>query len=224
MLIVNDAVGQVSDFIHDVIHDHWIKVLCTLGVSALVWWWRRRTKKQHWRARTFLSRVITSVDFIQGNLLKIRTLWEQEIHEVLLSNEEATEVVLAAAEATKKGGDPFLEIPIPDYWYVLNAVLNELAEGFQEGTLALANGSTAFRTVRYIFGITCEKGDGIRAQKIRVIMVSEDYLSQLALGKIEKPEFESPTHELRWLTHQQMAHRYEKKSVSLMAIDLPVRV
>ena len=58
-----------------------------------------------------------------GKPLLIRTLLEKSCEEIFL-NKVAVETIVAAARKTTER-NPLLPLPKEDYWYYLNAVLNE---------------------------------------------------------------------------------------------------
>ena len=107
-----------------------VALLALVALAAAVFaWWRARLA---WKKRRFLHRVNFSLNYVQDNALRFRTLRESDIHDVLLNNDHAVDLVTKAAARTTLD-EPVLELPREEAWVVLNSVLNELSEQFAEG-------------------------------------------------------------------------------------------
>lgn len=57
--------------------------------------------------------------------------------------------------------------------------------------------------------MTSEADADVRVRKLRVMVVKESLLLKIANGKVPEPNYESPTHNVRWKTLRQMAQRYQ---------------
>lgn len=177
-----------------------LALLATVGLVLLTYWRARST----WKTRDFLGRINFSLNFIQENRLKIRTLQENNIDDILLNNNHGRRMMLKAASQTTLE-KPFLELPEKDAWIVLNSVLNEISEQFADGFLAIAAGLT-MRTTTFIFGITCERDADVRMNKIRVMIIERALLEKI--DELEEIEFESPHHHVRLDTLKTMRKIY----------------
>ena len=119
--------------------DYTQRVVVTILVAAttsgatfvFTWWWARRQAARQWRAKEFLDRVIVSLNIFADGGLKIRTVMERSLAEVFL-NKLAVAKVWAAARATTVD-NPVMPIAKEDRWFLLNFVLNAVAELFVEG-------------------------------------------------------------------------------------------
>lgn len=197
-----DAQALVSEFISE----HWLKVLFIIGATALGWLIKKILDRRRWFRRQFLSRVNFSLNMVTEGTLRIRTLIEKELKEVLLDNEQAMRIVLKTARNTTVQ-DPFVPLPKDEAWLVLIAILNELAEKFAPGTLAADLGIPVVKE-SYVFGLTSEPDQDVRVRKLRVMIIRESLLRQIAAGEIPEPKYEAPTHNVRWKTLGEMARRF----------------
>src|SRR5205085_9590800 len=94
-------------------------------------WWGRYKAGRQWHAKEFLDRVIVSINIFADGFLKIRTVMERSLDEIFL-NRVAIEKVSAAARQTT-ADRPVLPVPKEDRWFLLNFVLNAVAEHFVTG-------------------------------------------------------------------------------------------
>lgn len=216
-----ELLNQIRDAVWAFVVEHQSYFLGLLAGLAAAWfaaWKARRT----WRRRAFLSRVNFSVNYIDGGVLRFRTLRESDLDTILLKNEHGKNLVLRAAHATTLSR-PFLDLPPEESWLVLNSVLNELSEQFATGFLAASIGAPT-RVARYVFGLTCEKDPDVRVNKIRVMLITESLLEKLP--QLNELNFERPNHRVRLETLKRMRDIYhnEKRKHLLMAVDLAVPV
>src|SRR5205085_4994914 len=115
------------------------RVIVTVLVAAstsgatfvFTWWWARRRARKQWHSKQFLDRIIISLNIFADGFLKIRTVMERSLDEVFL-NKLAIEKVWTAARATTVD-NPIMPIAKEDRWYILNFVLNAVAEHFVAG-------------------------------------------------------------------------------------------
>lgn len=79
-------IDQLQSLVEDIISDHWMKlawfVIAAVGLGAIKRW----RDKRKWRLRQFLERVNCSLNIIDGGVLKIRTLFETSLGDILLAN------------------------------------------------------------------------------------------------------------------------------------------
>src|SRR4051812_9611809 len=126
-------------------------------------WWGRYKASRQWHAKEFLDRVIVSLNIFADGFLKIRTVMERSVEEVFL-NRLAINKVEAAARATT-ADNPIMPIAKPDRWYLLNFVLNAVAEHFVAGNIRQDAG-VPVTVVRYALFLTCEWVGDERIRKI----------------------------------------------------------
>ena len=91
--------------------------------------------------------------------------------------------------------NPILPIPKADRWYLLNFVLNAVAEHFVAGQLKLDAGQPV-TTLRYALFLTCELNGDERIRKVRALLVRRDVLDDFPYFN-SMPKLENPWHEDR---------------------------
>lgn len=180
-----------------------------------------RRMRVAWTNRQFLSRVNFSVNYIEEDFLKIRTLRESDLDRIIVNNRHGKRVVLRALKHTTIE-KPFLEFPERDRWVILNAVLNELSEQFARGFVAISMG-VPVTTATYVFGLTCERDPRVKMNKIRVMLIEKGLLLQIdEIG--EQLQFESPSHTVRLDTLKRMKEIYLDggRSKNLLEVELGI--
>lgn len=211
-------IDQLQDLVEDIISDHWMKlawfIIAAIGLGAIKRW----RDKRKWRLRQFLERVNCSLNIIEDGVLKIRTLFETSLGDILLANHTAEKLVVKAVQRTTKE-QPFLNIPESERWYVYNACLNEISERYSIGVLA-ADIGVPVKKSWYVFALSCEKDVDVRTQKIRILMAQENLLTRIGANQVSEPKYESPNHHVRWNTLRQMAAAHATKPEWFMRIEL----
>jgi hypothetical protein len=187
-----------------------VGVLITAAGGAITLWRARR----RWKRREFLDRINVSLNMLIGGKLLIRTLIEKSCQDVFL-NTSAVKTLLAAAGRTTPQ-NALLPLDKDDYWYFLNAVLNEISEKFSVGQLKQDLGQPVIAG-RYLIALTFECAGDMKTRKIRAMVIRKDLL--LALP-VEVPEFTSPHHKVRWDTLHQMKAAYAKTPSQFLEIEI----
>lgn len=207
---------DLMDSLLERLDEHWAKLVTASLFMAVGWLFGRRQAKSNWQKKEFLHRLNVSLNQIDNGTLRIRTLLEKTCHEVFL-NEVAAEAVVAAARKTTEA-DPILRLSKDDYWYYLNAVLNEVSERFAEGQLRREMGLPV-RTAHYLICLTWECDGAMRTRKIRAMLTRRELLESFPK---EPPKFESPTHSTRWRTLEQLSRAWKAESHKFLSIELCV--
>ena len=127
----------------------------------------------------------------------------------------ATQQLIRAAQLTTESS-PIVPLAKEDSWFFLNAVVNELSEQFAAGLIAREAGKTV-TSITYLACLTNECDGDLRTRKVRAMVIRKDLLTQLPK---EMPKLESPYHERRWITLQQLQGEYAKKSWKFMEFEL----
>ena len=192
-------------------------VTSTLTFFAGRWWGRYKAGRQ-WHRKEFMDRVIVSLNLFADGGLKIRTVLERSLDEVFL-NAVAVEKVLAAADATTVE-DPLLPLPKADRWYVLNFVLNAIAEHFVAGHIRRDAGQPV-TVIKYALFLTCERVGDERIRKVRAMLVRADVLADFPY-KDAMPSFENPWHSNRILTLRRAAELYAKEPDHFLTLEVCV--
>ncbi len=187
-------------------------------VGGLITFWRMRVA---WTNRQFLSRVNFSINYVEDNFLKIRTLRESDLDRIIVNNRHGKRVVLRALKRTTLT-KPFLEFPERDRWVILNAILNELSEQFARGFVAVSMG-VPVATATYVFGLSCERDPRVQMNKIRVMVIEKGLLEGIEeMG--EQLQFERESHAVRLDTLKRMKEIYldEQRSKNLLEVELGI--
>lgn len=208
--------GEVIEVLFEYLHEHWIKFVMAGLFMGAGWFFGKRKAKRDWRKREFFGRVNFSLNTIVDGMLKIRTLSEKSCEGVFLNQVAAERVSSAAKETTAE--DPTLPLPKDDYWYYLNAVLNELSEQFSEGLLRRDMGLPV-KSEEYAIALTCESAGEMRTRKVRAMVVRKALLTGLPE---ERPDFEAATHITRWSTLNTLAAMYAKEPWKFLTVELCV--
>jgi hypothetical protein len=191
----------------------------TTVVSFLVgrWWGNYRAKKQ-WGKKQFLGRVTVSLNSFADGWLKIRTVFERSLEEVFL-NPVAVEKVRAASLRTTPD-QPLLPIAKEDRWYLLNFVLNAVAERFNGGLVRYDAGEP-LRPVVYLLFLTCEVVGEDRIHKVRAMMLRKDLMEAFPYGDA-LPKLEREWHRDRIVTLRLAAEAYRREPDNFMPVEIYV--
>jgi hypothetical protein len=194
--------------------------LCTTVLSFLVGrWWGRYRAAQQWQKKHFLGRITVSLNSIADGWLKIRTVFERSLEEVFL-NPVAVEKVRTASLRTTPS-NPLLPLEPKDRWYMLNFVLNAVAERFNEGLVRYDAGEK-LRPVTYLLFLTCEVVGEDRLRKVRAMMIRKDLLESLRDSDMPPLKLEQAWHADRIATLRRAAEIYQKEPDNFLAIEIYV--
>ncbi|MCS6865999.1 MAG: hypothetical protein RMJ56_10710 [Gemmataceae bacterium] len=202
------------------------RVLVTLLVAAttsavtflVTWWWAQRRAARQWQTKEFLDRIIVSLNLFADGYLKIRTVFERSLEEIFL-NKVAIAKVQAAARATTVA-NPIMPIAPTDRWYLLNFVLNAVAEHFVTGHVRRDAGLPV-TTVKYALFLTCEKVGEERIHKVRAMLLRHDLLENFPYPD-SLPQLENPWHEYRIKTLRIAAQLYKTEPDHFLMLEVSV--
>lgn len=216
--------GQLLESLGNQAHDHAMKIVSALVLMALGWFFGRRRARAEWRNRQFFDVINFSLNLITEDVLQIRTLAEKRCSDVFL-NPAACDVVIASARKTTVD-DPFIPLPPADVWYYLNDILNELSEQFASGHIAKDLG-VPVREGTYVLALTREANGGIRAQKIRALIIRKELLGRFLIaetadGQPAPIRAKKPEHETRIRTLRLMAAEYTKNPDRFRELQLVI--
>ena len=218
---------QVAGQVWEAVQAHWAKALLPLVGIVVGWWWGRRHARREWTRKQFLSRLNISLNRFErmdaGHVLRIRTLSEMDMADVLL-NKIAVEKVQAATRRTSEK-QPILPLG-DDNWYVLNAVLNEISEQFAAGQLKQDLGLPV-TTGRYVIAMTYEHDGAMRTRKVRAMVIRKDQLDTLFPPLSPEPQDPPPTlvverenHKTRLRTLRQIAEAYRRDNTQFLEVEI----
>src|SRR5262249_55453825 len=148
-------------------------VISTVASFVLGRWWGSRRARREGEKKHFFGRINISLNLFTEGRLKIRTIFERSLEEVFL-NGVAVEKIRAASLRTTID-DPLLPLAKEDCWYLLNFVLNAVAEHFSAGVVRQDAGHPV-RTVNYAICLTCEVVGEDRIRKVRAMLIRQELL------------------------------------------------
>lgn len=191
----------------------------TTVVSFVVgrWWGKHRARKE-WENKQFLGRVMVSLNSLTDGCLKIRTIFERSLEEVFL-NPVAVDKIRWASLHTKVD-NPILPIEPKDRWYLLNFVLNAVAELFTAGLVRYDAGQP-LKPVAYLIFLTCEVVGEDRIRKVRAMMIRKDQLLDFPYWD-GMPKLEQQWHEDRIVTLRRAAELYKKEPDNFLSLEIYV--
>jgi hypothetical protein len=181
-------------------------------------WWGRWRASREWRKKEFFNRIIVSLNIFADGYLKIRTVPEESLETVFLNRVAIDKVLKAAKNTTLE--NPLLPIDKTDRWYILNFVLNEVAEHFATGQLKQDAG-VPVTSIRYALFLTCEHVGDERIRKVRALMLKEEHLKVFPYPDTI-PKLENPWHEDRIKTLRKAAETYAKEPDQFLMLELCV--
>jgi hypothetical protein len=127
--------------------------------------------------------------------------------------------ILAAARKTTQD-NPLMPIAKEDRWFLLNFVLNAVAEHFVTGQIKLDAGEKV-TVVRYSLFLTCELVGDERIRKVRAMLVRTDLLANFPYLDA-MPKLENPWHADRIRTLRKAAELYQKEPDNFLTLEVCV--
>ena len=212
-----DVLAAVLDFIPKILG-------AVLGVFA-GWMWGQWQAGSAWKKREFNNSILLSLNIIEPFTepredkavasLKLRTLFERDLRHVMRNTAMQSEVRAAMERAKAEG--PVLSFPEEDSWYILNTILNQIAEQFAAGTMRDDMGGEVQKRW-YVFCLTYEHSELMHQFKPRILLIDKERF--WAFPKEGEVLLESYKHEVRVDTIRLMQEKYEKHPHLFMELEL----
>jgi len=180
-------------------------------------WGKYRARKE-WQHKQFLGRVIVSLNSFADDTLKIRTIFERSLEEVFL-NPVAIDKVRRASLLTTVD-NPLLPMEPKDRWFLLNFVLNAVAELFCP-SLVRYDAGEPLKPVLYLVFLTCEVVGEDRIRKVRAMMIRKDQLLDFPYWD-GMPKLEQQWHGDRIVTLRRAAELYKKEPDHFLTLEIYV--
>ncbi len=193
--------------------EYWSEALASLGSLLAGWlfgYWRAR---QQWRQREFLTRLNISLNTLHEGKLFIRTLAEMSLEAVFPNPAAVTRLRQAIQKTT--ADNPIPPLSEEDFWPVLNCVLNVISEKFSDGYIRKDLGYPV-KTAKYLICLTRERAAEMRTSKIRAMVIQKATLLNLPE---HEPEYEQPSHSVRFRTLKQLAALYQQNSRQFLEVE-----
>lgn len=218
---------ELTDAAVKIANESMQKIIVTVVVSAITTvaaflfgrYWGRYKAQKVWASKEFFDRVIVSLNIFADGHLKIRTVLERSIEEVFL-NRIAIDLVGRASKACTVD-QPLLMIPKADRWYVLNFVLNAVAEHFSVGHVKRDAG-VPVASVRYALFLTCEVVGDERIRKVRAMLLRQDLLENFPYSAENMPQLENAWHDVRISTLRKASQVYKTDPDLFLMIEVCV--
>ncbi len=157
--------------------DVWKELFAAIVILLIGWCWGKWRAIIIWKKKEFKNRILIALNTLykEGNQyrLSLRTLFEKDLYDVL-QDERMVRLVEKAIDATPEE-NPVLRLEKEDSWYILNSVLNKIAEQFATWTIRRDMG-LGVNSKWYTFCMTYEKEGGVKMHKIRVMLIQKDIL------------------------------------------------
>ena len=204
----------------------WQKLATTIGLPIITTvvsfvagrLWGAYRARQQWARKDFLGRIIISVNLLQEGKLRIRTIMEHPL-EIIFPNALAVEKVREAASKTTKD-NPIMPIVKEDCWFLLNFVLNAVAEHFTAGVVKMDAGLPVTK-VTYVLFLTCEVLGEERIRKVRALMLRKDLLEKFPYEQT-MPELENPWHADRIVTLRRAVKAFQTNPEYFLTLEVCV--
>lgn len=181
-------------------------------------WWGRYHAGRQWRKQEFLDRINISLNIFADGFLKIRTVMERSLEEVFL-NRLAVDKIAAASRRTT-ADNPVMPIDPKDRWYLLNYVINAVAEHFAAGSIRQDAGRPV-SVVRYALFLTCELVGEERIRKVRAMLIRRELLEHFPYEDT-MPRLENPWHTDRIKTLRAAAALFKKEPDNFLTLEVCV--
>src|SRR5262249_21261578 len=107
-----------------------------------------------------------------------------------------------------------------DRWYLLNFVLNAVAERFSAGAVRQDAGEPV-RCVTYALCLTSEADDELRVRKVRAMLVRRDLLLDFPYMDT-MPQLENRWHDMRVQTLRKLTKAYQTEPDNFLTLELDV--
>ena len=195
-----------------------VGVVSSVASFVIGRYWGRYKAHREWKNKEFMGRVIVSLNIFADGALKIRTIMEKNLEDVFLNQIAVNKVLAAAYRCT--ADMPVMPIAKEDRWYLLNFVLNAVAEHFVAGQVKYDAGEKV-AVVRYALFLTCELVGDERIRKVRAMLVKVEHLASFPYPDT-LPKLENPWHEDRVKTLRAASVLYAKEPDHFLTLEVCV--
>lgn len=178
--------------------------------------WGAYRARQEWQRKDFSGRIIVSMNLLNEGRLRIRTILERPLEEVFPNALAAAKIRTASKHTTVQ--NPMLPMAKEDCWYLLNFVLNAVAEHYTEGIVKMDAGLPVTR-VTYALFLTCEVVGEERIRKVRALMLRKDLLENFPFPD-SMPELENPWHSDRIVTLRRACQVYKSNPEQFLFLEV----
>lgn len=216
-------------------------VTFTRALRELLVWRRVASEERLWRKKVDFSVIqacVMSTEHLQSlGRVEKRTLFVKPIRE-FFCNEYVLARVLEAAERAASTEDPVLatQLDPEDKWHVLTTCTNHMSSCFAPYHVFFNEARRAdsyYKSAWYCFTLTCAQTNApgrwfitpnkpvmtndVGMLRIRIVLMNEQELREIAGGAVEPPEFGffNGRHASRWKVCYRIAQLFERQLASV---------
>lgn len=164
------------------------------------------TEMLEWRRARFENRINISLNTLADGVLRIRTVHEDTVGNVVLSSHARRLLKRAARRTTTK--DPFLHFADQnDAWMVYHEIVLTISGLYSAQIIGAAMRGTSADEEQFFIALTWERDTKTRIQKFRILMAQRDVLRAARTNRAGiRPEV--PEHASRIEALAQMYEHY----------------
>ena len=149
-------------------------LISTIGILAVT-----QHARHEWRSGQFKDRMNISLNIVSDETLRIRTIVEDQVRNMVLSP-YAQDLIKQAVRRTTEENE-FLNFPSDrDAWLVYNEIINTISEACGPQLLSVAARATELKEASFLIALTYERSKDVRIQKLRVLVVEESVLAHIS--------------------------------------------
>jgi hypothetical protein len=185
--------------------------------GLLVGLFARYRSRKAWQRGHLIEQLNVSLNVLSGDELKIRTILERPIGEIIL-NQHARERVIAASKKTTDD-DPLILLPGADHSFILNYILNATAEHFSAASVRADLGIPTL-SAKYALFLTCEPATDERHRKIRAMLLKRDLMENFPYDDGALPKLERPHHADRIKTLRVASRKFKENPELFPMLEL----
>lgn len=217
-ILLADFLGLSDDSITKIALSIGLPIVTTVASFLIGRWWGQFRARRQWARKDFLGRIIVSANLLQENRLRIRTIMERTLEEMFPNALVVEKVRDAALKTTPQ--NPIMPIDKEDCWFILNFVLNSVAEHFVQGIIKMDAGQPVTK-VTYALFLTCEQVGEERIRKVRAMLLRKELLENFPYPD-SMPELENPWHADRIITLRHAAAAYKTNPELFLHLEVCV--
>ena len=222
-----------------------ILILCFMGFRRLIFWLRRyfrlRFERISWSSHSDLGQIqaclLSSEHLGELGRVEKRTLLVEDINTFFANSSFVVDKLISAANKTTVN-EPILTkfLENDDKWHILASCMNQISSLFAPYHIFFNEArrcESYYRSAWYCFTLTCTRSVGhgrffitpykpvvsedVGAQRIRIIMVNEQELRDIATGVISPPSwgFFNERHKFRWDLMKRFSELFERQLQSV---------
>lgn len=202
-----------------------IFLLTTVASFLIGRWYGKWKARREWGKKHFLGRILVSLNNFKEKrncggsyipLLKIRTIFERGLEEIFTTPVAVEKIQEASKKTTVE--NPMLPMAKEDRWYLLNFVLNAIAEKFTDGLIEYDSDIVPVTPVKYLICLTCEVVGDDKIRKVRVMMIRKEELLNLP----DVVDYTREWHNVRMNTLRKCAKIYKEEPDNFLEVEVYV--